>query len=564
MAHQRLGQIKSASKVVPPYSHALPGAQTFMHPVLQLQSMIGNRTVNQWLGEQPQSYQTLENRTGMPKRLKMGLETLSGLNLSDVSVHYNSAKPKQLNALAYTQGQDIHIAPGQERYLPHEAWHVVQQKQGRVKPSPQIKGTYINDDQGLEREADVMGARALHLQPSRLISKQKIPNIVPSTEVTVSSDQGNVIQRMCFGLDGTPLSKGGYDTSNETDFAEWIEKLSKEKNKLVLESIFSQLQIFGNAADKSEVVAISIVKQALNNLNSLFPENQDPNTSVKEERTQKYEQFVNSQEWRQWVATGAHGEGEGKTLTGVPPSTRRIQPRLTHITRYPALKSIRATGLDPDFFNSKTGLNHAAADKRYARRDAFIRAVYLGTTADVGSSMDEEAEKGGTVTLIVRVPPQFRDAYFRDANATVAHTIDLEKVSDSVLCFKKIPPAYIFVIDPETKKEKCILDYPEDYDWRKPATQPQGEHPPLEALKDIEAREKRIREKILLDKKRFEEQQAQEEAKTKKRNDKSRSKDSSQDNETIDTYSLWEKMRQHTNDENKKSDDDWDDDDDWE
>lgn len=26
----------------------------------------------------------------------------------------------------------IYIAPGQEKYLPHEAWHVVQQKQERV------------------------------------------------------------------------------------------------------------------------------------------------------------------------------------------------------------------------------------------------------------------------------------------------------------------------------------------------------------------------------------------------------------------------------------------------
>lgn len=35
----------------------------------------------------------------------------------------------------YSQGTDIHIGPGQEKHLPHEAWHVVQQKQGRVKPT---------------------------------------------------------------------------------------------------------------------------------------------------------------------------------------------------------------------------------------------------------------------------------------------------------------------------------------------------------------------------------------------------------------------------------------------
>ncbi len=101
-----------------------------------------------------------ENRTGMPDRLKAGLEQLSGLDLSGVRVHYNSAKPAQLNAHAYTQGQHIEVGPGQERHLPHEGWHVVQQMQGRVRPTIQERGVAINDDTALEREADLMGAKA--------------------------------------------------------------------------------------------------------------------------------------------------------------------------------------------------------------------------------------------------------------------------------------------------------------------------------------------------------------------------------------------------------------------
>jgi hypothetical protein len=102
-----------------------------------------------------------ENRTGFPDHLKAGVETLSGVSMDDVHVHYNSTKPAALQALAYTQGTDIHVAPGQEQHLPHEAWHVVQQKQGRVRPTFQLKGEQVNDDAGLEHEADVMGARAL-------------------------------------------------------------------------------------------------------------------------------------------------------------------------------------------------------------------------------------------------------------------------------------------------------------------------------------------------------------------------------------------------------------------
>lgn len=101
------------------------------------------------------------NRTGLPDGLKTGIETLSGHSLDDVKVHYNSPRPAQLQALAYAQGADIHMGPGQEKHLPHEAWHVVQQKQGRVKPGAQRQGVAINADQSLEHEADRMGAQAL-------------------------------------------------------------------------------------------------------------------------------------------------------------------------------------------------------------------------------------------------------------------------------------------------------------------------------------------------------------------------------------------------------------------
>src|SRR3569833_1498697 len=104
------------------------------------------------------SVQRKANNTGLPDQLKSGIENLSGHSMDNVKVHYNSAKPAQLNAHAYAQGTDIHLASGQEKHLPHEAWHVVQQKQGRVKPTMQMKGRVnVNDDKGLEKEADVMG-----------------------------------------------------------------------------------------------------------------------------------------------------------------------------------------------------------------------------------------------------------------------------------------------------------------------------------------------------------------------------------------------------------------------
>jgi hypothetical protein len=105
------------------------------------------------------------NKTGLPDNLKSGIENMSGMSVDDVRVHYNSAKPAQLNAHAYAQGKDIHVASGQEKHLPHEAWHIVQQAQGRVVPTAQMNGgVQINDDKSLETEADVQGAKAMQFK----------------------------------------------------------------------------------------------------------------------------------------------------------------------------------------------------------------------------------------------------------------------------------------------------------------------------------------------------------------------------------------------------------------
>ena len=104
-----------------------------------------------------------DDENGLPNQLKAGLESLSGMDMSNVRVHKNSNKPAQLNAHAYAQGNDIHLSSGQEQHLPHEAWHVVQQRQGRVKPTMTVEGVAVNDNVSLEKEADSMGARALDL-----------------------------------------------------------------------------------------------------------------------------------------------------------------------------------------------------------------------------------------------------------------------------------------------------------------------------------------------------------------------------------------------------------------
>ncbi|WP_211166350.1 eCIS core domain-containing protein [Mucilaginibacter robiniae] len=134
-----------------------------------------------------------KNNTGLPDSLKAGVENLSGYSLDDVKVHYNSDKPAQLQAHAYAQGTDIHIAPGQEQHLPHEAWHVVQQKQGRVQPTMQLKGGMpVNDDAGLESEADKMGHNASSYTSSLALTSGNIQRVAKTVSLATIQRKSEV------------------------------------------------------------------------------------------------------------------------------------------------------------------------------------------------------------------------------------------------------------------------------------------------------------------------------------------------------------------------------------
>ena len=130
------------------------------------------------------------NKTGIPDDLKENIEKLSGVSLDDVKVHYNSSQPVKYNALAYTQRADIYLGHGQENNLPHEAWHVVQQRHGRVKPKFKVEDKSANDDASLEVEASRMGSKAKsgNVPQNKKIQKK---NIVSNYQ----SSYNGVIQR---------------------------------------------------------------------------------------------------------------------------------------------------------------------------------------------------------------------------------------------------------------------------------------------------------------------------------------------------------------------------------
>jgi hypothetical protein len=165
------------------------------------------------------------NNTGLPNNLKSGIENLSGHSMDDVKVHYNSDKPAQLNA----QGSDIHIASEQEKYLPHEAWHVVQQKQGRVKPTLQMKGKVnVNDDKGLEKEADVMEAKALQMKENKTIQKKRL-----NKKANWNQKQKDQNKRL---FERRKIRQAGYAAAEEREnkfMKPWQSEIDRKKEELL-------------------------------------------------------------------------------------------------------------------------------------------------------------------------------------------------------------------------------------------------------------------------------------------------------------------------------------------
>ena len=103
----------------------------------------------------------------LPGGLRGRMEPVFGADLSGVRIH-QGAQAENAGALAYTQGTDIHFAPGQydpeskrgQELIGHELAHVVQQSRGGVQPTTQTGGMAVNDSSALEHEADQLGAKA--------------------------------------------------------------------------------------------------------------------------------------------------------------------------------------------------------------------------------------------------------------------------------------------------------------------------------------------------------------------------------------------------------------------
>lgn len=231
------------------------------------------------------------NKTGIPIQMKNFFEHSSGLSLDDVRVHYHSQKPMMLNAHAYTQGNQVYIGSGQEKHLGHELTHVIQQKQGRVKPRAMINGMYMNNDTDLEKEADTYEYQNFQkfpinhniqnvIQPKliyggqELKTKEDIRAKIAEAKINILSKYENAIIGILFSYtkdieNEFTLSQDLIDEINSRVQDSIQEKRKKEEAKKAERTIYQKaIELYLYLKDPSK----NLETKSANNLISIFKE----------------------------------------------------------------------------------------------------------------------------------------------------------------------------------------------------------------------------------------------------------------------------------------------------
>ena len=194
------------------------------------------------------------NGIGLSGRLKSGLETLGGVDLSGVRVHPSSSKPAHLHASAFTEGHDIYLGPGEEKHLAHEGWHVVQQMQGRVRPTVQAGAVAMNDDAALEREADLMASKATSLDPAPSAA-------VPRSERGVHRHEVAQRKLQITGLDDTKRKKFVTKMSEDSPVTFELDAGVVKRKDATAKATDEYSKQITAAIDDAQSVALALVKQ---------------------------------------------------------------------------------------------------------------------------------------------------------------------------------------------------------------------------------------------------------------------------------------------------------------
>lgn len=97
------------------------------------------------------------------------MEAMSGMDLSEVRVHRNSGKPAQLSALAYAQGNEIHLGPGQEEFDDDKR----QEREARESKEAQASALRDKQERAVQRSVSEQKAATVKALTAKLESSHE-------------------------------------------------------------------------------------------------------------------------------------------------------------------------------------------------------------------------------------------------------------------------------------------------------------------------------------------------------------------------------------------------------
>jgi ribosomal protein S18 acetylase RimI-like enzyme len=174
----------------------------------------------------------------IPAPMRTKMESAFNTSFADVKVHEGN-HVGSVGAIAYTQGNHIHFAPGRfnpethsgQALIGHELAHVVQQRQGRVKPTTQVNGLAVNDQSDLEQEADTLAQKAAQMKTPAPLQKQDKP---ASYQITSPKVGENGYQEIT-AVDQTNQSIGTVSIKGSSDRSQiqianlWVDPLHRQQ-----------------------------------------------------------------------------------------------------------------------------------------------------------------------------------------------------------------------------------------------------------------------------------------------------------------------------------------------
>lgn len=367
------------------------------------------------------------NPGGLPIELKRNMEALSGLSLAAVRVHYNSSKPAQLQAFAFTQGTDIHLAPGREQHLPHESWHTIQQMKGRVKPTIQTSDMSINTDAALESEADIMSAKALNT-PAPVISPP-----LDSAALSVASSPSAPIQ--CAGGKQREIVRAIVDKNIKGNVNGWF-TLSEKMLDSYADKVFHLMENIRH----TDLTTLMIAHQQVNDESTATQDEKIDTLSKHHETVKKEIQSLKDYDLEAITAkltelnkqlesskiqkTGGRRIANRKKQGMKPGTLKLLQERKTYEDKLRWLKQLESTGKgNPEDLRKLSRLKSSKTYQEQLHRELKIQKALKGkkgmnieflNTTDIGEGRN--VIRAYMSIVAPSFDDKFKDFYLKDKN----------------------------------------------------------------------------------------------------------------------------------------------------